>query len=92
VSADVIWFAAVLAAAFALGFGIGRWRALALVVLVPLAFPLYEPDLDGAPRWFWPTLMIGPPVLIALVLGVTVRRAIGRRTQSPRREPGITSG
>jgi len=78
-ASDLIVFPSVLLLAVGAGFVIARWRALGLVVLVPLASPFYEPDLDGAPRWFWPTVMLGPPVLAALALGVAGRRLLSRQ-------------
>ena len=82
-SGEVVLFGAVLAVAALAGFAIGRWWALALVIAVPLASPLYEPDLDGAPRWFWPTVMLGPLVLAALAAGVVARRVTRRGRAGP---------
>jgi len=54
------------------------------VLLVPLAFPLYGPDSDGAPRWFYPTLFLGPPVLLSLMMGVGCRKLVARRSDRKR--------
>ncbi len=75
---DYILFAAILLVAIFVGFRIGRWWAVALVLLVPLAFPLYGPDSDGAPRWFYPTLFLAPPVLFSLMVGVGCRKLLAR--------------
>ena len=84
---DYVVFPVVLLFAVGFGFGIGRWWALTLVLLVPLGFPLYEPDSDGAPRWFYPTLFLGPPVLLALTLGVIARKLSARRSVGAASEP-----
>lgn len=76
---DYVVFPAIFLLAIFVGFRIGRWWAVALVLLVPLAFPLYGADSDGAPRWFYPTLFLGPPVILALSLGVLGRKLRRRR-------------
>ena len=76
---DYIVFPAIFLLAVCVGFRIGRWWAIVLVLMVPLAFPFYEPDSDGAPRWFYPTLFLGPPVMLALSLGVIGRKLRRRR-------------
>ena len=76
---DYIVFPAIFLLAIFVGFRVGRWWALALVLLVPLAFPLYGADSDGAPRWFYPTLFLGPPLILALGLGVIGHKLRHRR-------------
>ena len=76
---DHLIFPAIFLLAIFVGFRIGRWWAVALVLLVPLAFPLYGPDSDGAPRWFYPTLLLGPPVIVALSVGVIGRKLRDRQ-------------
>jgi len=83
-SVDAVIVPAMLVLGFAAGFAVGRWWALGLVVAVPLAAPLYEPDLDGAPRWFWPTVLLGPFVLLALGLGIVARRVYARSSSGRR--------
>ncbi len=79
---DYIVFPAIFLLAVFVGFRIGRWWAPALVLLVALAFPLYGADSDGAPRWFYPTLFLAPPVILALSLGVIARKLRHRRPRS----------
>lgn len=70
-----------------IAFFIGRWWVLLLVLAVPLAFPFYGEDADGAPRWFYPTLFLGPPLLLALAVGVVARKLYRhqrRRATAPR--------
>ena len=81
---DYIFFPAILLGAIFVGFSIGRWSAVVFVLLVPLAFPLYGPDSDGAPRWFYPTLFLGPPVLLSLMAGVGCRKLVSRRSDRKR--------
>ena len=81
---DYIFFTAILLGAIFVGFSIGRWWAVVFVLLVPLAFPLYGPDSDGAPRWFYPTLFLGPPVLLSLMVGVGCRKLVARRSDRKR--------
>ena len=70
-----------------IAFFIGRWWVLLLVLAVPLAFPFYGEDADGAPRWFYPMLFLGPPLLLALAVGVVARKLYRhqrRRATAPR--------
>ena len=64
---------------FVVGLVIGRWWALVLALLVPLAFAPFGEDSDGTPTWMWGLVLYAPPAFVGLVLGVGVRQAMGRR-------------
>ena len=64
---------------FVVGLVIGRWWALVLALLVPLAFVPLGDDSDGDPAWMWGLVLYAPPAFVGLVLGVGARQAMSRR-------------
>lgn len=54
---------------------IGRWWALLLAVLVPVAFIPAGDDSDGAPAWQTALVLFAPVALLGLAVGVGARHA-----------------
>ena|ERR1700754_443842 len=61
------------------GLIVGRWWALALAVLVPVAFIPAGDDSDGAPEWQTALVLLAPITLAGIAVGVAARRLVERR-------------
>jgi hypothetical protein len=75
----VIWFAGCFVIGLVAGLIVGRWWALLLVALVPVAFIPAGDDSDGAPEWQTALILLAPFTLVGIAVGVAARRARGRR-------------
>lgn len=64
----------------ALGFVIGRWWALLAAFLIPLVYINAGVDADGTPEWMWALVLLTPPALLGLAVGIGTRRFSARRT------------
>ena len=78
----VIWFAGCFLIGSVAGLIIGRWWALLLVALVPVAFVPAGEDSDGAPEWLWALVLLAPFTLVGISLGVAARRTRERRSRT----------
>ena len=59
------------------GLLVARWWALLLAFLIPVAFIPAGTDSDGSQTWGWALLLLTPPALLGLAVGVGIRRASG---------------
>jgi uncharacterized membrane protein YhaH (DUF805 family) len=75
----VIWLAGCFVIGLVAGLIAGRWWALVLAVLVPVAFIPAGDDSDGAPEWQTALVLLAPFALVGIAVGVFVRRAHERR-------------
>ena len=77
-----VWVGAAFLIGLVAGLIVGRWWALLLTALVPIAaIPMGE-DSHGAPAWFWALILLAPFTLSGLATGVRARRA--RTQRGPR--------
>ena len=78
---SLVWLIAVfLVGHTAFGLAFGRWRSLALVLLLPLfAIPVPVPEdaYEPLPLWFGMILYGAPLAALAMAVGIVVRRAFG---------------
>lgn len=76
---DEAVFVAVLIGGVLLGFMIGRWWALLVAFLVPVAFIPAGENSDGFPKWEIAVYAFVPLALLGLFMGVGSRRFFARR-------------
>jgi hypothetical protein len=62
------------------GLLVARWWALLLAFLIPVAFIPAGTDWDGSQTWGWALLLLSPPALLGLALGVAIRKASSPRS------------
>ena len=74
------WLALFFGAGLLAGLLVGRWWALVLALLVPVAFIPLGYDSDGAPAWETGLVLYAPVALVGIALGVGARR-LGRRSR-----------
>jgi hypothetical protein len=75
----VIWFGGCFLIGLVAGLIVGRWWALLLVALVPIAFLPTGGDSDGSPEWQTALVVLAPFTLVGIAIGVAAKR--GRKRQ-----------
>jgi hypothetical protein len=71
-------------AGIAVGALIGRAWALALPALPVLLFIPAGRDSDGAPHFVWAAILYAIPLLLGILIGLLVRKAVGHTKVSGR--------
>ncbi len=72
---EVAFFGVFVLLGFVVGLLVGRWWALLLAALVPVAYVPAGEDADGAPEWAWALILLVPFAALGIAAGVTARRA-----------------
>jgi hypothetical protein len=76
------WVCLFFALGLVAGVIVGRWWALLLALLVPVAFVPFGEDSDAAPEWETGLVLYAPITLIGIAVGVAARRRAGARARS----------
>jgi hypothetical protein len=69
------------------GFALGRWRALLLILLLPiLAVPVPVPEdaYEPLPMWYAMLVLVGPLAALAMAAGIGLRKTTARLREAPR--------
>lgn len=69
------------------GFALGRWRALLLVLLLPiLAVPVPVPEdaYESLPLWYAMLIWVGPLAALTMAVGIGLRNTTARLREAPR--------
>ncbi len=77
------WLLPFLVGGLVVGFAVGRWWVFVGVVLIPIGYIPFGEDSDGAQEWIWALVLIVPPTLVALAVGVVLRKLAARRVERP---------
>jgi hypothetical protein len=68
------WLLPPLLGGLIVGFAVGHWWSLLTALLIPVAFIPAGADSDGAPHWGWALILLVPPALVGLALGIAARK------------------